>query len=85
MHMQPTTTILLINSPHLNWGRLRALLAKQRHAQFVGEVHRRDEAVRGATASSPTSSIAGSDIPGIPNDLRGHWGFDGVPTRDMDG
>ncbi len=66
MHMQPTTTILLINSPHLNWERLRALLAKQRHAQVVGEVHRHDEAVRVAAAEQPDVIIAGSDIPSVP-------------------
>ena len=50
--MQPTTTILLISSPHLNWERLGALLAKQRHAQVVGEVHRHDEAARVVAAVS---------------------------------
>jgi len=35
--MQPTTTtILLINSPHLNWKRLQALLDKQRRLQVSG-------------------------------------------------
>jgi len=66
MHTQPTTTILLISSPHLNWERLRALLAKQRHAHVVGEVHRHDEAVRGGDAEQPDVIIAGSDIPGVP-------------------
>ncbi len=66
MHMQPTTTILLISSPHLNWKRLGALLDKQRHVQLVGEVHRRDnEAVHGA-AEQPDIIIAGSDIPRHP-------------------
>jgi len=66
MHMQPTTTILLISSPHLNWERLRALLAKQRHAHVIGEVRRHDEAVRAAAAEQPDVIIAGSDIPGVP-------------------
>jgi len=66
MHMQPTTTILLISSPHLNWERLRALLAKRRHAQVVGEAHRHDEAVRVAIAEQPDVIIAGSDVPGTP-------------------
>ena len=65
--MQPiTTTILLISSPHPNWERLRALLAKQRHAQVVGDVHRHDEAARVAAAEQPDVIIAGSDIPGVP-------------------
>jgi two-component system nitrate/nitrite response regulator NarL len=66
MHMQPTTTVLLISSPHLNWERLRALLAKQRHAQVVGEVHQCDEAVRHAVGEQPDVIIAGSDVPGVP-------------------
>ena len=65
MHMQPTTTVLLINSPHPNWERLQALLAKQRHAQVVGQVHRHDDAVCLA-AEQPDVIIAGSDIPGVP-------------------
>jgi len=65
MHMQPTTTILLISSPHLNWERLRVLLAKQRHAHVVGEIHRRDEAVRVAATEQPDVIIAGSDLPGV--------------------
>ncbi len=64
--MQPTTTILLISSPHLNWERLRALLAKQRHAHVVGEAHRHDEAMRVAAAEQPDVIIAGSDVPGTP-------------------
>lgn len=66
MHMQPTTTILLISSPHLNWERLQALLAKQRHAQVVGDVHRHNEAVRIAAAEQPDVIITGSDLPGVP-------------------
>ncbi len=67
MHTQHTTTqILLISSPHLNWERLRTLLAKQRYVQVVGEGHRRDEAVEVAAAEQPDVIIAGSDIPGTP-------------------
>jgi len=67
MHTQPTTTqILLISSPHLNWERLRTLLAKQRYVQIVGEGHRRDDAVRVSAAEQPDVIIAGSDIPGTP-------------------
>ncbi len=67
MHMQPmTTTILLVNSPHLNWKRLRALLDKQRHAQIVGEVNKLDEAVEVAATEQPDVIIAGSDVPGAP-------------------
>ncbi len=65
MHTQPTTTIVLISSPHLNWERLRTLLVKQRYAQVIGEVHRHDEAGRVA-AEQPDVIIAGSDIPGAP-------------------
>jgi len=64
--MQPTTTILLISSPHPNWERLRALLAKQRHAQVVGEVHRHDEAARVVAAEQPDIIFVGSDVPGLP-------------------
>jgi len=65
--MQPmTTTILLISSPHLNWERLRALLDKQRHAEIVGEVRRRDEAVEVATVEQPDVILVGSDVPGVP-------------------
>ncbi len=64
--MQPTTTILLISSPHLNWERLRALLAKQRHAHVVGEVHQHDDAVRVAIAEQPDVIITGSDVPHTP-------------------
>ncbi len=67
MHMQPTTTtILLINSPHLNWKRLQALLDKQRRLQVIGKAHRHDEAVRVTAAEQPDVIIAGSDIPGVP-------------------
>jgi len=65
-HMQPTTAVLLISSPHLNWERLRALLAKQRHTQVVGQVHRQPEAVCLAAAEQPDVIIAGSDLPGVP-------------------
>ncbi len=66
MHMHPMTTVLLINSPHLNWERLRALLAKQRHAQVVGQVHRHDDAVCLAAAEQPDVIIIGSDVPNVP-------------------
>ncbi len=64
--MQPTTTILLISSLHPNWERLRALLAKQRHAQVVREVRQLDEAMRVAAAEQPDVIIADSDVPGVP-------------------
>ncbi len=67
MHTQLTTTqILLISSPHLNWERLRTLLAKQRYVQVVGEGHRHDEAVCAAAAEQPDVIIVGSDIPSTP-------------------
>ncbi len=67
MHTQTMTTqIVLINSPHFNWERLRALLAKQRRFQVVGEVHQHDEALRAIAAEQPDVIIAGSDLPSIP-------------------
>ncbi len=46
----PTTTILLIDSPHANWERLRVMLRKQQHFQIIGEVREGDEAVRAIAA-----------------------------------
>ncbi len=66
MHTQPTTTILLISSPHTNWTGLQVMLHKQRRFQIIGEVQQGDEAVHIITAEQPDVIIAGSDLPDIP-------------------
>ncbi len=64
--MQPTTTILLISSPHANWAGLQVMLRKQRRFQIIGEVRQGDEAMRAIAAEQPDIIIAGSDLPGLP-------------------
>jgi DNA-binding NarL/FixJ family response regulator len=66
MHMQPTTTILLISAPHANWTGLQVMLRRQRRFQIIGEAQEGDEAMRAIAVEQPDVIIAASDLPDIP-------------------